>query len=226
MIIPKSERSSEPLIGEKIFTHPDMVRANEFVLNDYVPPLRNLCVFVPCAKVKPYHTSPSHRNYDKVIFSVFAQGAVHVVAFGTCGVTPRELDTEYPFADYDFVLGDCNVLSIKQRFIELESRRLFRYLEKTRSSYRHRVAYCTGDFRKAMLKACEKSDIRVIIVPRDETLKRCRTRNRKFEYGSLSNAQYLADLRDALLSIPGASTGNMSLKVLDKSTGDEDWYLL
>lgn len=226
MIIPESERSTQPLLGAKIFSHPDMVRANEFVLSDYVPPLRDVCVFVPCAKVKPYHTSPSHRNYDKVIFSVFAPENVHVVAFGTCGVTPRELDTEYPFADYDFVLGDCNVLSVKQSFTELESRRLFRYLEKTRRSYRHRVAYCTGDFRKAMLQACEKSDIRVNIVPRDETLERCRTHNRKFEYGSLSNAQYLADLRDALLSIPGASTGDMRLNGLEKSVGDEDWYLL
>jgi predicted RNA-binding protein len=226
MIIPELERSTQPLLGVKILSHPDMVRANEFVLSEYVPPRRNVCVFVPCAKAKPYRTSPSHRNYDKVIFSVFGPADVHVVAFGTCGVTPRELDTEYPFADYDFVLGNCNVLSVKKSFIELESHRLFRYLEKTRSNYGHRVAYCTGDFRKAMLKACEKSDIGVIIAPREETLEQCRMRNRKFEYGSLSNAKYLADLRDALLSIRGASAGNMPLKGVKKTVGDEDWYLL
>jgi len=226
MIIPESERSTQPLLGAKIFSHPDMVRANEFVLSQYVPPRCNVCVFVPCSKVKPYHKSPSHRNYDKVIFSVFVPEDVHIVVFGTCGVTPRELDAEYPFANYDFVLGDCNVLSVKKRFIELESHRLFRYLEKTRSNYRHRVAYCTGDFRKAMLKACMKSTIRVNIVPREETLERCRMRNRKFEYGSLSNAQYLADLRDALLSIRGGTTGDMRLKELEKTAGDEDWYIL
>jgi archaeosine synthase len=226
MIIPESERSTQPLVGAKIFSHPDMVRANEFVLNEYVPPRRDVCVFVPCAKVKPYRTSPSHRNYDKVIFSVFAPEDVHIVAFGTCGVTPRELDTEYPFTDYDFVLGDCNVLSVKKRFIELESRRLVRYLKRTRSNYRHRVAYCTGDFRKAMMKACEKSETRVIIVPHKETLERCRLRNRKFEYGSLSNAQYLVDLSDVLLSIRGASAGDMRLKGLEKTVGDDDWYLL
>ena len=67
--------------------------------------MRNVCVFVPCAKVKPYHTSPSHRNYDKVIFSVLAPEEVHIVTFGTCGITPRELDTEYPFAHYDLYLA-------------------------------------------------------------------------------------------------------------------------
>jgi archaeosine synthase alpha-subunit len=226
MIIPKSERSKAPLVGEKVFVHPDMVRANEYVLGGYTPPARDVCVFVPCAKVKPYHTSPSHRNYDEVIFNVLAPEDVHIVAFGTCGVTPRELDTEYPFADYDFVLGDCNVLSVKKRFIELESGRLYRYLEKTRTTYKHRIAYCTGDFRKAMQRACDKTDIGVTIVPHEETLERCRVRGRKFEYGGLSNAQYLADLRGALLSLSGASPQDVRVEALETTLGDNDWYLL
>jgi predicted RNA-binding protein len=226
MIIPESERSAAPLVGEKVFSHPDMVRANEYVLHDYVPPLRNVCVFVPCAKVKPYHLSPSHRNYDKVIFSVLAPEEVHIVAFGTCGVTPRELDTEYPFANYDFVLGNCNVLSVKKRFVELESSRLYQYLEKTRNTYKHRIAYCTGDFREAMKRACKKTDLDVTIVPHAETLERCRVPGRKFEYGSLSNIQYLTDLRAALLSISTASPQDVPLETLEKTVGDNDWYLL
>ena len=130
MIIPESERSNLSLVGEKVFVHPDMVRANEYVLREYVAPVREVLIFVPCAKVKPYHTSPSHQNYDKVIFSVLEPEEVHIVAFGTCGVTPRELDNEYPFADYDFVLGDCDVISVKKKFIELESARLCQISKK------------------------------------------------------------------------------------------------
>ena len=226
MIIPESERSPAPLVGEKVFSHPDMVRANEYVLHEYTPPVRNVCIFVPCAKVKPYHTSPSHRKYDKVIFSVLAPEEVHIVAFGTCGVTPRELDTEYPFAHYDFVLGNCNVLSVKKRFVELESKRLYHYLEKTRNTYKHRIAYCTGDFRQAMQRACKKTDLDVTILPHAETLERCRVRGRKFEYGSLSNVHYLADLRAALLSISNASAQDVHLETLEKTVGDNDWYLL
>ncbi|MGZ7194305.1 MAG: DUF5591 domain-containing protein [Halobacteriota archaeon] len=225
MIIPESERSNAPLVGEKVFSHPDMVRANEFVLREYTPPVRNVCVFVPCAKVKPYHTSPSHRNYDKVIFSVLAPEEVHIVTFGTCGITPRELDTEYPFAHYDFVLGDCNILSVKKRFVELESMRLYRYLEKTRNTYKHRIAYCTGDFRQAMQKACTKTELDVTIMPRAETLERCRVRGRKFEYGSLSNVHYLADLRAALLTVPNTSAQDGPLETPEKTLGDNDWYL-
>jgi predicted RNA-binding protein len=176
--------------------------------------------------VKPYHTSPSHQNYDKVIFSVLEPEEVHIVAFGTCGVTPRELDIEYPFADYDFVLGDCDILSVKRRFIDLESARLHRYLEKTRSNYRHRVAYCTGDFRKAMQKTCEMTDLAVTILPRQETLESCRVRGRRFEYGSLSNPRYLADLKDALRSLVGPPREDVQVGTLAKAVYDYDWYLL
>ena len=72
--------------------------------------------------------------------------------FGTCGVTPRELDTEYPFMDYEFMLGRCDVVSVKDEFIRTRAKSS-PPTWKTRDNYRHRVAYCTGDFRKAMLKA-------------------------------------------------------------------------
>ncbi len=225
MIIPDTERSHIPLTGEKIFVHPDMVRANEYVLQEYTPPARKACIFVPCAKVKPYHTSPSHRNYDAVIFSVLDPDEVHVVAFGTCGVTPRELDAEYPFAHYQFVLGNCNVMSVKKRFVELESERLCRYLEKTRSYYRHRFAYCTGDFRTAMERACRMTDLNVLILPRHETLERHRVVGRKFEYGSLSKEAYLDDLRDALRTIAPRRRCELPSATIIDSPRDHDWYL-
>lgn len=225
MIIPDAERSQIPLVGEKIFVHPDMVRANEYILQEYTAPTRKACIFVPCAKVKPYHTSPSHHNYDATIFSILDPEEVHIVAFGTCGVTPRELDAEYPFAHYDFVLGDCNVTSVKKRFIELESARLYRYLEKTRGSYQHRAAYCTGDFRTAMERACQMTDIDVVILPRQETLERHRVVGRKFEYGSLSNTAYLDDLRDALLEMSPLRPREMPQDAIIEAPRDHDWYL-
>ncbi|HYA32916.1 MAG TPA: DUF5591 domain-containing protein [Candidatus Bathyarchaeia archaeon] len=225
MIIPPAERSRAPLVGEKVFAHPDMVRANEYVLRDYEPPMRHILIFVPCAKVKPYHTSPSHRNYDEVIFSVAAPEEVHIVAFGTCGVAPRELDEEYPFADYDFVLGDCDVVSVRKKFVELESVRLYRYLEKTRANYCHRIAYCIGDFRKAMQRACEMTDLAVTILPTEETLARCRVRGRRFEYGSLSKSHYLAELKDTLRALTPDAVDDVRVEVLAKVLYDDDWYI-
>jgi len=50
IIIPESERSNLSLVGEKVFAHPDMVRANEYVLREYVAPVREVLIFVPCAR--------------------------------------------------------------------------------------------------------------------------------------------------------------------------------
>ncbi|MEM2933625.1 MAG: DUF5591 domain-containing protein [Methanocellales archaeon] len=224
MIIPESERSQEPLVGERVITHPDIVRANEWILNIYSPPKRELCIFVPCAKVKPYHASPSHKTYDRVIFSLLPKEKVHIVAFGTCGVTPRELDIEYPFMHYSFMLGKCNVAEVKKQFIEIESHRLKRYLEKTRGNYKYRIAYCIGDFRKAMLKAIELSGINVIVAPKEETLERNKLANKPFVYGSLSRRAYLQDLADAITNLYRME--RRIVGITEISCDNYDWYLL
>lgn len=224
MIIPENERSKEPLDDERVITHPDIVRANEWIINHYEPHRRDFCIFVPCAKAKPYHKSPSHKIYDSIIYSLLPREKVHIVAFGTCGVTPRELDTEYPFMDYNFMIGKCNIPSVKREFIKIESKRIAKYLEKTRNLYKHRIAYCIGDFRKAMLKAIEITDIPVDIVPKNETMMKCIQPDKKFIYGSLCMQEYLQDLSDIITSILG-----IERKIVDCEemvNNDNDWYIL
>ena len=198
MIIPKHERSNEPLSGENVINHPDMIRAVEWVLNVYEPPKRDIGIFVPCSKAKPYHKSPSHKVFDKVIFSRLKEEQVHIVVFGTCGITPRELDTEYPFMDYQFMLGRSDNQKIKQEFVSIESLRLARYLKKTNNNYIHRIAYCIGDFRSAMEKAVDLSGIDVDIIPKAGTMERLYRPDLKFGYGSLHQKEYLNDLEDAI----------------------------
>lgn len=225
MIIPENERSKEPLKGERVLSHPDLLRANEWILSDaYAAPVRDYCIFVPCAKVKPYHLSPSHRIYDRIVFGILSPEETHVVTFGTCGITPRELDEEYPFRDYEFMLGRCNVASVKDEFVRNESRKLARYLEKTRDSYRHRVAYCIGDFRRAMEKALTLTDVSVTVVPRPETLEASVQPNKPFKFGSLSRRPYLQDLSDALTAMKGVD--RRTVGVTGQSANDTDWYLL
>ena len=224
-IIPEDERSSEPLDTERIIYHPDMVKANEWILDEYEAPFKELCIFVPCAKKKPYHESPSHKKFDRIIFGAVKPEKVHIVTFGTCGVVPREFDTQYPFMDYKFMMGKCNIPQIKRDFIKIESERLSRYLEKTRENYKYRIAYCIGDFRTAMEKALDMVDIKVELVPKEATIQRMLQPEKPFIYNSLSCKEYLQDFSDAItdaLKLPGRKVG---LKE-ELSTDDTDWYLL
>lgn len=197
-IIPKSERSEEPLDTENIIHHPDMERANEWIVTEYEIPSRKICIFVPCSKKKPYHTSPSHRKFDEIIYSMLNEDDVHIVTFGTCGVVPRELDVEYPFMNYSFMMGQCNVAKVKRDFLKTETKRLSEYLERTKDNYEYRIAYCIGDFRDAMTRAAEQTGIDVDIIPKAETIDRNIQPNKKFIYNSLSCPEYLSDFSAAI----------------------------
>lgn len=223
-IIPENERSAEPLDTEMIIYHPDMKRANEWILTEYQPPVRDFCIFVPCAKKKPYHESPSHKIFDRLIFGILEPELVHIVVFGTCGITPRELDTQYPFMDYQFMMGKCNVSKIKRDFIKMESERIARYLEKTKNNYKYRIAYCIGDFRTAMEKAVEMTSIPVTIVPKIETIEKNIQPTKNFIYGSLNQKDYLQDLAEAISKPLGKLVEDIDEK--EEIINDNDWYVL
>lgn len=206
-----------------VIYHPDMIRANDWVLTEYEPPMRDICIFVPCAKKKPYHESPSHKIFDKVIFGLLRPEEVHVVVFGTCGITPRELDTEYPFMDYQFIMGKCNIAKVKRDFLKMESERLAAYLEKTRDNYRHRIAYCIGDFRKAMEMALEMTDVLVTIVPKEETIEQNLQLERKFIYGSLNQKKYLRDFFNAIATASGKPQHDTGFDDAENPE-DDDWF--
>ncbi|MDR2943588.1 MAG: DUF5591 domain-containing protein [Methanosarcinales archaeon] len=234
-IIPETERSNEPLDTENIIHHPDMERANEWVVTEYEIPSRKICIFVPCSKKKPYHTSPSHQKFDEVIYSRLDEEDVHIVTFGTCGVVPRELDVEYPFMNYSFMMGQCNVAKVKRDFLKTEIKRISEYLERTKDNYEYRIAYCIGDFREAMTKAAEQTGISVVIVPRLETIERNIQPNKKFIYNSLSCSDYLSDFADAVseaaaqthvfLKEPAFSKPAESAETQSENDSDDsEWY--
>ncbi|MDV0444770.1 hypothetical protein MmiAt1_03080 [Methanimicrococcus sp. At1] len=229
-IIPEDERSSEPLDTENIIHHPDMERANEWIVTEYEIPERKICIFVPCSKKKPYHTSPSHQKFDEIIYSKLDDQDVHIVTFGTCGVVPRELDVEYPFMNYSFMMGQCNVAKVKRDFLKTETKRISEYLEKTKDNYDCRIAYCIGDFREAMIKAAEQTGIPVQIVPKSETIERNIQPNKKFIYNSLSCSDYLGDFSQAIneaaekTGLPLKDANRVPVFESGDDSGDTEWY--
>lgn len=138
----------------------------------------------------------------------------------------KELDTEYPFMDYQFMLGKCNVAKVKRDFIKMESQRLSEYLLKTKDNYKYRIAYCIGDFRKAMELAVEMSGIDVTIVPGEKTINSQIQPGKKFIYGSLNQTSYLQDFSDTIADIAGKGMKkDVSSKDGQNNTNDNDWYL-
>jgi archaeosine synthase len=183
------------------FYHPAFEDAYRFIITDYRVPAHEICIFLPCSMKKPFSTSPSHRIFDSVIASRLPAGAAHRVVFGTCGVVPRELERMFPFTHYRYMLGKCTDERIKRDFYRIETPRLVGYLRKTRETYRHRVAYCLGGFRKAMIRASEEAAIPVQILPTDTCIRGQQRRDLTFTDGSLHMEAYLLEFGEALAAL-------------------------
>lgn len=193
-------RSRTPAIatGTPPFFKPEFEEAYQFILRHYQVPEREVAVFLPCSVKKPYSASPSHRLFDGVISRALPPERTHIVVFGTCGVVPRELELMYPYASYRYMLGRCPDPAVHRSFLRIETVRLEGYLKKTAGTYRHRVAYCLGEFREAMQAASARTGIPVICVPSDTTIAACRDPSARFPDGSLSRAEYLEEFAAVL----------------------------
>ncbi|MEM2124001.1 MAG: DUF5591 domain-containing protein [Methanolinea sp.] len=186
------------------FFLPAFEEAYRYIISTYRPPARDIAVFLPCALRKPYSTSPSHRTFRSAIASVLPPGSYHVVVFGTCGVVPEELERMYPFAHYRYMLGKCRDRRVLDAFLEIETYRLAGYLEKTRDTYKRRVAYCIGPFREAMRRASERTGIELdLLFPTDTTIRLNSNPERSLPAGSLSMPAYVDEFVQGLSRLAG-----------------------
>jgi archaeosine synthase alpha-subunit len=176
--------------------------AFRFVIEDYPLPARPLAVFIPCAVRKPYSTSPSHRLFHAVLDRVLAPEEYQLLIFGTCGVVPAELERMYPFAHYRYMLGNVHDERVRRDFLEIETDRLAAFLEATRGLYERRAAYCIGLFREAMVRAVERSGVRLdLLLPTEPAIRRVYDPDSPFPEGSLSRAEYLAEFESGLAGL-------------------------
>lgn len=181
------------------FYLPQFEEAYRYIIDQYHIEPREIGIFIPCAVRKPYSESPSHKLFHKLFGEVFPDPAkYHVTIFGTCGTVPAELELMYPFAHYHYMLGNVKDQKIKDDFLEIETRRLIGYLEKTRETYTHRIAYCIGLFRRAMEAAVEATGVRVEIYPTQPVIDKLYDADCPFPEGSLSMQAYLDEFRAAL----------------------------
>ncbi len=181
---------------------PQFKKTYQYIINEYIISSRDIAVFIPCAVRKPYSTSPSHKIFHKVFDKVFPNPQkYHVVIFGTCGIVPAELELMYPFAHCHYMLENVKYQKIEDDFLEIETRRIAGYLEKTRNTYKKRIAYCIGLLRKAMIQGFELAGISVGLYPIQLIIDKLYDADCPSPEGSLSMQAYLDGFKDALTRI-------------------------
>ncbi len=197
-----TEDDDKTILTDPPFYLPEFEEAYRYIIDDYDVSPRELAIFIPCAIRKPYSTSPSHQIIRKIISDLLEPSQYHIVIFGTCGILPAELETMYPYAHYRYMLGKVRDTTIQQDFLRIETDRIAGYLEKTKTVYHHRIAYCIGLFRRAFIQGSEKSDVPIdLILPSQDTIDTIMELDCPFQEGSLSMDEYLEEFYQGLVTI-------------------------
>jgi predicted RNA-binding protein len=198
---PEAEDGRRALLTDPPFYLPEFEKSYRYIIDEYEVVPRNIAIFMPCAIRKPYSASPSHQLIRSVIGQVLKPEQYHLVIFGTCGIVPAELETMYPYAHYQYMLGKCKDKKVLDDFLRIETARVVGYLSKTRHLYTYRIAYCIGLFREALVRGSEEAGVPfdMILPSRDMIDKVIEEGDCIFEEGSLSMDEYLGEFCDRLI---------------------------
>ncbi|RLJ02902.1 MAG: hypothetical protein DRP11_02290, partial [Candidatus Aenigmatarchaeota archaeon] len=147
-------------VGEEYLVNPVYERWQRFLVERYVPPERDVVLFVPCSYRKPYRKSRLHRGIRRILKELGVENRVHLVVISSPGVIPEEFDRYYPFNSYDWQPWK-ETPEIKRRYIEVTRERVKKYLEKHRERYEKVLCYFNYDAESyiALKEACEEVGI-------------------------------------------------------------------
>ncbi|HOJ95598.1 MAG TPA: DUF5591 domain-containing protein [Methanospirillum sp.] len=202
---PKQARngsSKDTILTDPPFYLPEFEESYRYIIDVYEVEPRDIAIFIPCAVRKPYSTSPSHRIIRKIIDEVLEPEVYHIVIFGTCGILPAELETMYPYAHYHYMLGKVKDTTIQEDFLRIETERVAGYLLKTKDTYKKRIAYCIGPFRRALIQGSFRAQVPIdIIMPGQDVIDRIMELDCPFQEGSLNMEEYLEEFHKGLVQM-------------------------
>lgn len=195
-----SNTKHENILTDPPFYLPEFEESFRYIIDDYEVPPCDIAIFIPCAVRKPYSTSPSHRIMRKIIDEVLGADSYHIVIFGTCGILPAELETMYPYAHYQYMLGKVKNKKIQEDFLRIETERVAEYLKKTKETYKRRIAYCIGPFREAFVNGARQSGVQIdLILPSRDVIDKIIELDCPFQEGSLNMDEYLEEFYNGLI---------------------------
>ena len=132
-------------VGVKYLLHPAFVEGFEKILTLYRPARKyRLCLVLPCSYAKPYSHSFIHYHIIKALRESGHYNEIHQVIVTNAGVVPRELEEYYPYIAYDWN-PRYETPQIKERYVEVLSYRLRKYIEKFREFYEKFACFLRHD---------------------------------------------------------------------------------
>jgi hypothetical protein len=158
---PKEARADLRGVGEEYLTHPHFEVWQDYLQRWYMPPEeKDILLFLPCSKTKPYSSSMTHRGIIETIRKTDKYARIHQVMLSNTGVVPREFEDVYPFNAYDWD-EKLETEEIKRRYVEVTESRIRRYLTVHKDNYNTVLCFMkhSSESYQALTKACSELGI-------------------------------------------------------------------
>ena len=130
-------------VGFQQLIHPHFEMWQDYFNNEFkIRKNIKIIIFLPCAAIKPYYNSPTHRCFNKVI-DKFTY--IQKIVISNAGVIPYEFCNKYPFDSYDWN-PLFETYEIKQEYIKITSQRIFDFFnaKKLKNKLIH-ISYLRND---------------------------------------------------------------------------------
>ena len=122
---------------------------------------KKYALFLPCSYRKPYSSSRTHKEILKRLTPLPFYANLHQLMVSNPGIIPREFETKYPFAHYDWPEWE-ETPAIKKEYLKVTGERIERYLSAHK--YEKVFAYFKPESEShiALKSACKKQKIDLI----------------------------------------------------------------
>ena len=126
-----------------------------------VPEGKDYALFLPCAFQKPYAKSKTHKAILGRLQGLKEYHKIHQVMISNPGVIPREFETKWPLADYDWPEWE-ETKELKQEYTTITGMRIEKYLK----NHKYKKVFCFfkegSESLAALRQACAKLKINLV----------------------------------------------------------------
>ncbi len=148
-------------VGKKYLLHPYFNVWQDYFVRFYKRPKdKNVVLFLPCSKRKPYYKSRTHKAIRRMIAGFPFYKNMHIVVISNPGVIPIEYSDKYPFNAYDWDERK-ETKKIKEEYLKVTEERVKNYLKAQK--YKRYLSYFRPESESgiALKNACKKLRIRL-----------------------------------------------------------------
>lgn len=169
---PDEKKANLAGVGLEYITHPHFQVWQDYISRLYERPAdKDIALFLPCSKKKPYYTSRTHIAIRRAIAGHPWYKRVHFIVISNPGVIPIEFADKYPFTDYDWN-ETLETPELMKEYIRINTERIKNYLKN--HEYKIILSYFkpTSESGIALENACKELGIKLVKLCDEETLKK------------------------------------------------------